>query len=464
MMKKLGKIVTLAVAAYTAYFVGVDIVYPKWKMKQLAKQKSMEQHNALPITETDERATVRFDCHEAMALRCELIDQAQESIDFTQYSIFDDESGDLFIQHLLRAADRGVKVRLILPGMIMKWRGKSAFKKNAVASHPNITLRLWGGIDLCRPWRMNNVLHDKIFIVDHQKFISAGRNVGNRFMFAKSPDEQTYDLDLVVDSSHADTSLLDWVQVYFDTLWNSDEVHEVQPHLLFADRDRARLMATEAELNHRYASTLKQEVWKNLPFVPMKRCGFIHNPLIGKVKTPFIWEQLTELVKESKQARLQTPYLVLTAEMRSYMQQWSTSKVELLTNSLASTPNALAFSGYLSQKKHDLQEMHIQEYQGRGSVHNKAFVLDQRITGVGSFNMDPRSAYLNTENMVVVDSPLLAEQMNHIMDHFERESLTCRTATTYQPKQGVVQRRVAVGKRCLLKAVGVLTKGVRHLT
>lgn len=465
MGKKIGKKLAIASAAYLTYVIGTSIVYPKYKMRKMAckKEKNLERVE-LPIEETSERVTVQSDCKEAIALRCEMIDHAKESIDFTQYSIFDDDSGDVFIQHLLRAADRGVKVRLILPRMIMKWKGKSAFKKNAVASHPNITLRLWGGVDLLRPWKMNNVLHDKIFIVDKQSFISAGRNVGNRFMFAKTPDEQAYDLDLIVDSSTGNAPLLQSVQQYFDDLWNSQNVKEVTGKSEQGQKDRAKVFQNENELNEKYSQYVGQSIWSDLPFVSIERCGFIHNPLNEIVKTPFIWEQLTTLVKQANKVRLQTPYLVLTNEMKSYMQNWSSQKVMLLTNSLASTPNIMAFSGYLSQKAKDLKMMTIQEFQGRGSVHNKAFVVDDSVVGVGSFNIDPRSAYFNTENMVVVQSKPLAQQMNKIMDHFEAESLRCQTENQYAPKEGIHPRCVLASKRLFVRIVGILTKGIRHLT
>lgn len=447
---------------YSAYVLGSGVLYPKLKMKQrLNDKQEPTMKTIMPITETNERVTVRFDCLEALALRLELIDQAQDSIDFTQYSIFDDVSGDLFAHHLLHAADRGVKVRLILPGMIMKWKGKSAFKKLALAKHPNISFKVWGGVDFIRPWQMNNVLHDKIFIVDRKYFISAGRNVGNRFMLASFPDEQAYDLDLIVDANGEKTPLLDEVQHYFESLWHHPCAKLIR--IKKEENGKERQKWRQAVNWQSREAILPRNVLNQLPFVPIERCGLIHNSLNAVVKAPYIWESITYLVQQAEHIRLQTPYLVLTSEMSYYMRDWQPEKVTLLTNSLAVTPNLLAFAGYLSQKVHDLSQMTIFEYQGTGSVHNKSFVTGD-IVGVGSFNLDPRSVYLDTENMIVVQSQPLAQQMNAIMDHFQAQSLQAIGKFSYSPSAVIEQRPVKVVKKKVTMLAGWLTKPFRHIT
>lgn len=424
---------------YLLYVLVTSVIYPKLKMNEKTVAK------APVFQETDELACVRCDGKEALALRCELIDQAKERIDLTQYSIFDDESGDLFIDHLLKAADRGVKIRLLLPGMTLKWKGRSVYKQNCLAGHPNISFKTWGGFNLICPWKMNVVLHDKLLVIDDDYLISAGRNVGNRFMLAKTPEEEAHDLDLVI-KTHADGVLLTQVEDYFNQLWYHPMAKEVvsnQPSVFHCDY------------------YWQPKILNRLPFVPIEKVCFLHNTLTGSVKPPVMWQQINQLIAKAKQAVIETPYLVLTPEMRTAMTSWTVDKVNVLTNSLAGSPNVFAFSGYLSQRLSDLNQMRLFEYQGKGSIHNKAFLLDD-VIGVGSFNIDPRSTYFNTENMVFIQGDEIASQLATIMEKWAHQSLEV-TPTGYQ-KGTINPKKVPKYKEQLMTVVGKLTQPFRHLT
>jgi putative cardiolipin synthase len=109
--------------------------------------------------------------------------------------------------------------------------------------------------------------------------------------------------------------------------------------------------------------------------------------------------------------------------MRKYVSYTGEAELLFLTNSPAVSPNYFAVSGYLNNRKRLLRFSDILEYQGPGSLHGKAILIDGKILGIGTFNMDPRSSFLSTETMVFIESEPLAAQLEEIFGTYLESSL-----------------------------------------
>lgn len=146
----------------------------------------------------NESVTINSQQNDALALRCELIDQAKDTLLISQYSIEDDDSGLIFIGKLLNAAQRGVKVKLLVNGLSNNMTLLSKIPLTVFQSEPNIELKMIGGINFFKLWEINNILHDKLIIVDNNYFLSSGRNIGKRFMIQSEKYKNVEDMDIIV--------------------------------------------------------------------------------------------------------------------------------------------------------------------------------------------------------------------------------------------------------------------------
>ena len=138
--------------------------------------------------------------------------------------------------------------------------------------------------------------------------------------------------------------------------------------------------------------------------------------------------------------------------------------VEYLTNSMASSPNYPAFSAYSSQRAKFLATgVEIYEYQSTDSIHGKSCVADGRISVVGSFNLDDRSLYIDTESVLIIDSPEFFAQLNAELDTLFAQSAAVGPDNAYLPGSGATALNVSLGKRLLMGFVSIFSRLFRFL-
>jgi putative cardiolipin synthase len=385
----------------------------------------------------------------ALMSRIALADKAEKTLDLQYYIFREDETGRLMMQHLLKAADRGVRVRILLDDVQLD---KEVQMFDALDAHENIEVRLFNPFNTRKPnvfskaaqillefRRLNRRMHNKSFIADNRVAVVGGRNMADDYFDA---DEKSNfrDLDLlaigpvVQDASRS-----------FDTYWNDKASIPVTAYAATRDT-RSDLVELRTELNshaREFAqSDYAQAILDELP-----------NGATADRRGQWFWGKAVlvadqpEKIDESKGAPglsigpgvkglidsaksellLMSPYFVPTgqdvADFSTLAHNGVTTRI--LTNSLASTDEPAVQSGY-SEHRRDLLAGGIELYElkpvpgikqtatqyGRSSgvsLHAKSFVVDQRFVFVGSMNMDQRSKLLNTEMGIIVDSPALAK-------------------------------------------------------
>ena len=379
---------------------------------------------------------------DAFAARAVITERAERSLDLQYYMWKDDLIGHLMARALHDAAERGVRVRILLDDM--NAQDKDALMM-ALDTHPNIEIRLYNPFrNRNGPWRMvemvqrffsvNHRMHNKSWIADGRVAIVGGRNIGEEY-FSARPDVNFRDLDLLVAGEAVAQA-----NSVFDDYWNSEAAVPIAA-LAYHTRQQLRLLMRESDNEARLESAKPylREVansrqrarasaaplhWSaNVRIVsdpPMKhRRDDQHNWLVS--------ELVRMLTSSRHKALLISPYFVPGNEGLDGLSGLSERGVQVgvVTNSLAANDVVAVHGGYMTYRVPLLQagvQMYELKAHGKAtssglfgssgaSLHTKAFVLDDRHGFVGSFNLDPRSAYLNTEMGVIFDDPVLAAQL-----------------------------------------------------
>ena len=388
----------------------------------------------------------------ALLSRVSLSDQAKKTIDLQYFIFHNDATGRLIALHLLQAAERGVKVRMLIDDLNLKDETQLF---SALASNPNIQVRLFNPFHGGDPGaisktaqlmldfrRLNRRMHNKSFIVDNEVAVIGGRNIGDEY-FDAHVDNNFRDLDVL-----AIGPVVPQATRTFESYWNSDAAHPLGEFK--QSKDPAGDLARERAALEKDARKFDQSAYTaaaadDLPNgASADRPGnWYWGPATLVADDPAKIEAGTErsdlrinpeiknLIKNAQsEVLLITPYFVPSAadEENFVSDAQRGVKFEVLTNSLASTDEIAVHEAYAGHRRallkggvqlYELQptpgvEMTATDAgQSSGvSLHAKSFVVDERYVFVGSMNMDQRSKLLNTEMGVVVDSPQLAKAIS----------------------------------------------------
>jgi cardiolipin synthase C len=401
--------------------------------------------------------------------RVNLLENAESSIDVAYYTIHEGYIADLFLGMIFDAADRGVKVRILLDGMFHNLRGNFKDVLYAFIQHPNIEIKFYEPFKPFQPWTWNNRFHDKMLLIDHKFAVIGGRNVGNRYFIQEGKKAPTNDRDVLLintNENHPEASVLYQMNNYFDEAWN--HTYSKYPLKTLSDRQTQKAVRTIKRLENNLHKLEKNEkdlfkktyAWDEMS-LPTKKVTLIRNPLQRYNKEPWVWYELNAIAKQAKKSVvIQSPYVIPTEQMLRYADPIYSQpkKTTILTNSLASTANVIAFSGYTNHRDNLVNHgINVLEYQGSDSLHAKTWVFDNRLTAIGAFNVDSRSTFLSTESMVVIDSVEFTEQLNKELDYYYRKSLRASTDGNYEGDTLVKEGKVAMWKRATVKGLSYIT-------
>ena len=431
---------------------------------------------------------------ESLVGRAWLTQHATKSIDVQYFIWSTDNIGILAAEGLLSAAERGVKVRVLVDDFLIDAEDRTLL---LLSAHPNADIRIYNpnfavGVSFWQRIKnafsdfraMNQRMHDKTATFDGIAGITGGRNMADEY----------FDFDHQYNFRDRDILLLGKavgdMQENFNEFWNSpfavpveeilaDELDDVQEsaiaqraaelHAYASDPSNFAPAVRQAieSLSDNFPALLAAMVWDDVAFisdVPGKNRGDAGLGGGGQSTS-----QLAEIVMGAKKSVLiQSPYLVMPdggIEMFARLVD-NGVRVRISTNSLASTDNIQAFSGYAGQRKAILQagievyehmpypalrEELIERYpelQDGGPIfalHAKSMVVDDRLIYIGTFNLDPRSANLNTEVGAVIENEELARQLTDSIERDIRPENSWETTLDFNP-----DGEVGIGKRMRL--------------
>ena len=441
----------------------------------------------------------------SLVVRGWLSENAEQSID-VQYFIFSaDNVGLIACDYLVRAADRGVKVRILVDDIMVE---AGVHELLTLDSHPNISIKIYNpgtnigknlankAYNLITNFRgVNQRMHNKTFIVDGKVVITGGRNVADEY----------FDYDHRYNFRDRDVLLLGKVtrsiQLSFNDFW--DNSLSVPVTRLISEKQEAVQDSLKFRKLHQYACNPEnfwpqvRESIKNLPatFDSLKRSDefqwvdsvrFVSDipgkndgrkGLGGGGKST---EALVHLIRQAKTSiDIQSPYLITSGTSLQLLREAVKRgvKIRILTNSLASTDNMEAFSGYQRDRKkilatgarifefrpdaavrYKVMTSTLQEklkYAPIFGLHAKSMIVDGKITVIGTFNLDPRSANLNTECISVIYSENITRGvMKGFEEEFKPEN-SWETTLTWNPdhKAGMKKRANTWTRKVIPKAI-----------
>ncbi len=383
---------------------------------------------------------------DALTARLLLAENADQSIDVQYYLIKNDIVGRAFIAALLEAADRGVRVRLLIDDMFTSGYDVGLA---ALDAHPNFAIRIFnpfhrGAAGKVRSaltgfGRINRRMHNKSFTVDNQITIIGGRNIAGEYFGARE-DAKFGDLDVM-----GIGPVVQDVSTMFDTYWNHETalpvpafVRPPQDPQAALDELRTRLAEALNDVSgSRYAEAVRARYQEYLQprqalfeWAPYELV--VDSPDKGvKRKASDADSIVTPLVESIRAAEREliviSPYFVpnkSSIEGLAALEQRGVA-VTVITNSLAANNQFTVHGGYAPSRK-PLLSAGVDIYEARpdadvagtefvnasgakATLHTKAFIVDDKAVFIGSFNFDPRSAYLNTELGVIIRDPDLAD-------------------------------------------------------
>ncbi|WP_299789837.1 phospholipase D family protein [uncultured Shewanella sp.] len=365
---------------------------------------------------------------DAFIARLAIITAATTSVDLQYYIYRADDTGKLLVWHLLDAAERGVRVRILLDDLTTKELDRGL---KLLSNHPNISIRLFNpaasrgyrGLEFVTGFsRMNRRMHNKSLTVDNLATIVGGRNIGNEYFSNDDVDFGDFDLLAIGEA-------VDEVSNQFDLYWNADVAVPIET---LSDTSFSEQELLDADESYR-----------------AERSEFDSNPYIGRLELSrflgdlreqqlqWYWGRAEVVYDPPQKARKQDDKLWLLSDLSTFLEgaedevfivspyfvptkkgaaelvaaSQSGIKVTVVTNSLAATDVLAVHAGYQGYREALLDGgVKIFEVKAdprhkssgwmgssRTSLHAKTFILDRESIFVGSFNFDPRSAWINTE-------------------------------------------------------------------
>ncbi|MCU4587768.1 phospholipase D family protein [Acinetobacter ursingii] len=403
-----------------------------------------------------------YDPLEALTARLKLIDKAEKSLDLQYYIWDNDRVGALALHAIIRAADRGVKVRLLIDDNNAKQMEAVLL---ALSQHQNIEVKLFNpyrfrkfrAIDMVLDLkRINRRLHNKSFIADDQIALIGGRNMTNQY-YNSSDNYQFSDVDVMLVGSAVDD-----IVHSFDDYWNDKYAYSVI-NIVNAKTHYLRYPELKRQLDEHYELANVQnylnlaarshafDQWFNsniqFDWVQAKVVKDSPDKIRGKAKKEqhLNFQLIKNLQKPEENVDLVSAYFVPEKQGAKHLSELAQNgvQVRVLTNSFKANDVSIVHAFYGKYRK-ELLENGVQLYEflptldeeelnkdtrelakeakislkglSNSSLHAKMMTLDQKQVFIGSFNFDPRSAYLNTEIGVILNSPSLAKSIHQTMD------------------------------------------------
>ncbi len=420
--------VILVLVAYM--LIGGFAAYTKQPKLSDEDIKELDEKNIWGDRNAVERATIIEDNNEALIERIRLINNAKNEIVMSTFAFHADESGMIMMGALLNAADRGVKVKVLVDGAeswtSMEWNDSFY----ALSSHKNVEVKLYNVVNPLVPWKSMGRLHDKYLIGDDDIYILGGRNTFN-FFLGDYPGHKNYDRDVLVYCEEPDdkTSVSE-LKSYFEGIWNYKECSYFHNNEKLAQKEDVKNARKDidniySEYCSKYSDRLKDKDYTSQT-VQVNGIAILSNPTGYQAKKPVVWYQMCSLMKNAdSRVKIHTPYIICNNYMYDSLKEVcdNVDNVTLMTNSVGNNGNPFGAADYYTYKDKILDTgLEVWEYEGGYSYHGKSVLIDDDISIVGSFNMDMRSAYLDTELMLVIDSKEINKMLSDAMDSYEKVS------------------------------------------
>ena len=388
--------------------------------------ETLKQTEFTSDTPGGERIRCIDDNEEALLWRLRMIGAAKKSIVLATFDLRADESGTDLLAALNHAAEKGVEIKLLIDGIYQQLFLNGSKEFQALASRENVEVGVYNPVSPVGLFKLNYRMHDKYVIVDDKMYLLGGRNSNDIFLGDYTSDINVDRDILVCDTTNGKGESLQELEAYFQQIWNEDCVKlkggrkknsseisvleeaaddsegsesnlknsdivngksnaeneitdETQEKLSKYEKQYQSLEMRYASLKEKYTDIEDYNSWQE-DTIPANKITLVNNGTHAGPKTPLVLQTIRYLAQNADNVTIQTPYVIC--------------------------------NGYMNQKKKILNTgADVYELMNEVPVHTKAVLLDDRLSVVGSYNLDMRSTYLDTELMLVIDSKELNQQI-----------------------------------------------------
>ena len=390
--------------------------------------------------------------------RIQLAKRAQHSLDVQYYVFENDSTGRLLLRQLREAAERGVRVRLLVDDL---YTTNSQSLLSELSAHPNVQVRVFNPFCCARESglvgrvlatlvevrRINHRMHNKLFIADGARAVAGGRNIADEY-FMRNEQQNFIDMDAL-----ALGDVVTQLASIFDVYWNSDVVYPLQAVWPHQGTPRERLQRFDAAVAD-LAEPLPLPANDILGYGPVgeafddRRIGLIWGSARAFADPPdkrsksaeealrgsVAYDAMMTIWGAKSELTITSPYLIPGKQGLQAFEALARNnvRVTVLTNSLAATDEPLVHTGYSRYREpllrygvdlYELSPLRTQRNKrlgmfgaSLGRLHAKTAIVDGRTVFIGSMNLDPRSATQNTELGIFIESPQLARELSRVIN------------------------------------------------
>ncbi|MFR1831655.1 MAG: phospholipase D-like domain-containing protein [Lachnospiraceae bacterium] len=455
---------------------------PFFRYKPLSEKTEETIHSAKYVQGTPgcERVMLLETNMSAWEERMRMIQLAQKEIILSTFDFRDGEAPRDILSLLLHKADEGVKVKILVDGFsgLVRMEGRSLFY--ALSSHPNVEIKIYNPMNPFLPWKTQGRMHDKYVIVDNSVFILGGRNTFDYFIGDYPTNSRSYDREVLVYNPQPQNGPGDGllqVRAYFESVWNLPDCKIFHDSEKLASRKGVQkerqtltkryqtLSDARPDLFQSDETSIRQYYLDNT--FEAGKITLLSNPTHLYGKEPVVFSAITHLIENAQSSVIfHTPYIVLNDYMYDTLKAAGkhVPDIKIMINSVENGDNFFASSDYIRRKKWMAGlGIPIYEYDGGTSYHGKSLVIDNTLSLIGSYNLDLRSTYMDTELMLAIESPDLARQLTGYMEQYHKDCRRLLEDGTYEIPEHITIASVPAWKKAAWTIVGFIMQPFRFL-
>jgi len=476
-------LISLAIFMNIVIFTGVGLFvaggHPYWRPIRICDEmrRSFNMDRFLGEEYGTERVMLLGEVP-AMALvhRLDLLERAQCTVYITTYLVQRTPTTNVFFEAVLRAADRGVTVNFLIDGLSnSSYGGIDPRIRDAMVGHPNISYFEFNPISIFRPRDLNITMHDKIFIVDETYMILGGMNIGDQYWdfenFQRSQSRHTNNIDSEALVFNTDTTVPGSIVEarYY--------VHHLIAHRMTRQRNvpspariargmvrRVELLPDYNNFVHRWDSVLGNFCYYENT-VPTKNITLLSNPLGTRHSQPVIAYNLLRIAENSDRVYIATPYVVLLNRDRAALARVAqNTDIIIATNAISNTISRRMTVHYVERRRTVATGVQFYEFQSRTcKIHSKHMIFDDRLSAIGSLNMEVNSFYFDTETMLVIDSVEFNRKLTEKTHGYLNQSLRVGTNNRYIQCENVQEIPISGWRHFWIRVRGFIMSGFKWL-
>lgn len=465
--KKYIAFVLLAVVLYLG--IGATIPFVHTKPMENTEKADELVRQAMADRESPDRAKILETNQSAWEERIRLIQQAESEIILATFDMREGESTSDILAMLYQKAEEGVRIRILVDGISGFLRMRNTPLFYTAASHKNIDIRLYNELNILLPWKAMGCMHDKYLIIDNQAYVLGGRNTFDYFIGDYETDGRSFDRELLIyntEPQNTDSSIYELTS-YFEKIWDYDECQTYESDDISEEEkeEYQQFLKKRYEKIRNANPALFEPTDYTAETVPTRGVTLFSNDTHIYSKEPTVFYELMQLMNQAEQEiYIHTPYIVLDEKMEKTLSQVCQQvPVTLMVNAVENGDNLVASSDYTWHRQEVLDTgVSLLEYMGGTSYHGKSLVVDDKIAIVGSYNLDMRSTYVDTELMIVVRGEEISKQLKENMDNLHEDCRRIkRDGSAEMPPSKKEQHSSSGGKKVLLRVLGLVMQAFR---